>query len=248
MPKTRIACWGEAEKLFAGRDSILRREDCEVLLAASARELLELARRAAPGLILIDQDVAGEEALRLCRELKSGRQTAGIPIVLMGEKIDAAKSQALSSAGVEGILSQPTPYRMSQSLAPFLGVRAREHPRYSLEASARVHVEGQHDPLASRMVDVSLQGAQLEIDHPIRLGSGVTLSLPLPGGEALQLNATVVRIMADPLWGRNRLGLRFQGLEPSVQGRLGALLRSLEEVQASARREAAGRQENPHLF
>lgn len=250
MPRVRIACWGEAEKLFSGRDSILRREDCEVLLAASGRELLDLARRARPDLVLIDQETAGDEFLGLCRRLKSRRQTSAISIVLMCQELGEEEIRMLGSLGIEGILRQPTQHKVSQSVARLLGVEVRDHPRFSIEAPADLLPDGQGSALASRMIDLSVQGAQLEIDHPVQLGSGVTLTFSLPrSGEALQLHATVVRIHADPLWGRNRLGLRFVPLEPPARDRLAALVDDLARAEEAARRSARPRPETPrHLF
>lgn len=249
MARVRIACWGEAEKLFSGRDSILRREDCEVLLASSGGELLELARRAQPSLVLIDQEAAGEECVRLCRSLKSGRLTSGIPIVVMYPEAPEQDSRALADLGVEGVLRQPTQHRVSQSVARLLGVGVREHPRFSVEAPARVLLDGQSADVASRMIDLSQQGAQLEIDHPLQLGSGVTLTMSVPGtGDTLRLHATVVRIMADPLWGRNRLGLRFHPLGAEARGRLETLLDALAQAESAARRAPRQADDPRHLF
>ena len=228
--KIRIACWGEAEKLFLARDSILLRENCEVLLAGSAAELVDLARRTQPNLVLIDAEAAGGECLRLCRMLKRGRLTASLPIVLICPRADEELGRALSELGVEGILIQPTPHRLSQSLARVLGLGVREHPRYPVQTPVQVHVEGKGGALSSRMIDLSLQGAQLEIEHPLQIGSIVNLVLPAGGSEApLQIQATVRRIMADPLWGRNRLGVYFPSLEPAARGRLQVLLEQLAQ-------------------
>lgn len=239
MPRFKVLCWGEAERLFAGRDSILRREDCELLLAASRREVVRLAEASHPGLILIDQEVAGGKLLGLCRRLKGGRRTAKIPIVVMSAWADGALEKTLAALGVEGILRQPTPLSMSQSVARLVGVGARAVPRYPVEASARVQSEGRGEAIPSRTVDLSLHGAQLEIDAPLQLGSQITLTLIPPGGTVpLELRATVVRIMADPLWGRNRLGLRFLPIAPPAQAQLEAFIQQCEREATRARRAA----------
>jgi CheY-like chemotaxis protein len=238
MAGLKIVCWGEAERLLTGRDSFLRREDCEVLLATSARELLTLTRRALPGLVLIDEEAAGTELQGLCRALKANRRTAAIPLVVVVATADDLRSAALAQLGVEGVLYRPTAHGMSKTLAHLLGVNAREHPRFAFEASARVETGGEQPALPSKTLDLSAQGAQLEIEHP--------LELPLPGKqETLRLRATVVRIMADPLWGRNRLGLRFLPVESSTRERLESLLLHLAQAEE---RVAARPQESPSRY
>lgn len=240
MPRFKVLCWGEAERILAGSDSILRREDCEVLLAASRREVVRLAEAAQPGLILLDQEVAGRALFGLCKKLKGGRRTAKIPIVVMCPWEDETAEKTLASLGVEGILRQPTPLRVSQSVARLVGIDSRAVPRYPVEAPARVQAEGGAEAIASRTVDLSLQGAQLEIDAPLRLGSQITLTLTPPGWPAaLELRAVVVRIAADPLWGRNRLGLRFLPIAPPAQARLEAFIQECEQEAAQTRRAAA---------
>jgi CheY-like chemotaxis protein len=248
MAGLKIVCWGEAERLLTGRDSFLRREDCEVLLATSAREVLTLTRRALPGLVLIDEEVAGTELRGLCRALKANRRTASIPLVVVVANADDPRNAALAHLGVEGVLYRPTAHGMSKTLAHLLGVNAREYPRFAFEASARVETGAEQPGLPSKTLDLSAQGAQLEIEHPLQLGSELTLELPLPGKqETLRLRATVVRIMADPLWGRNRLGLRFLPVESSTRERLESLLLRLAQAEE---RVTARPQEPPsrHLF
>jgi hypothetical protein len=151
---------------------------------------------------------------------------------------DEALERTLASLGVEGILREPTPLAISQSVARLVGVDSRAVPRYPFEAAARVRTEDRAEVVPARTVDLSLQGAQLEIDTPLRLGSQITLTLIPPGGWGpLEMRATVVRIMADPLWGRNRLGLRFLPIAAPAQAQLEAFIRQCEGA-ARARRTA----------
>jgi CheY-like chemotaxis protein len=244
----KLLCWGDPDSLFAPGHSILRREDCEVLLASSAAEVLQLARRAQPHLILLEEASAGKDTVRLSQTLKSSTLTSGIPIILLCEDLDEERRRHLAAAGAEGILRRAGTHRISQMVAGLLGVGVRQHPRYTVQSEANVQPAGQMAPLASRTVDLSLEGAQLEIDHPLQPGSQVTLSFAAPGSDQpLVVQATVVRVMADPLWGRNRLGLHFLPLAPAVRGRLETLLARLADAQTQS---AAPSPESPrrHLF
>jgi hypothetical protein len=167
----------------------------------------------------------------------------------MCPRADEELSRALSELGVEGILIQPTPHRLSQSLARILGLGAREHPRYPVQAPVQVHVAGRPAALASRLIDLSLQGAQLEVEHPLQVGTTVNLVLPVHGSEAsLRIQATVIRILADPLWGKNRLGVHFPSLEPAARQSLQRLLEQLAQSAVSAPPIRAEPPPRRHLF
>ncbi len=229
---SRILCWGYADRLFAERGSFLHREDCEVLLASASKEVLKLARRAHPDAVLLDRECAGAELTSLCDGLKSNRHTAGIPIVLIVSGSDEAQDPALAGLDLHAIVPRSNQHQISQSLARALGAAARKHPRFAIEAPAEVR-RGDDNPIPSRALDISLEGIQLEIDHPLQLGCEISVTLNLPvDPQPLSLRATVVRIHADPIWGRNRLGLRFRSLDAPTRAQLNLLLGRLAEVES----------------
>ncbi|MCJ7700383.1 MAG: response regulator, partial [Anaerolineales bacterium] len=66
----------------------LRQAHYEVLVAANGRQALELAREAAPDLILLDLMIPEIDGLDVCREL---RKTSDVPIIMItarGEETD----------------------------------------------------------------------------------------------------------------------------------------------------------------
>ena len=66
----------------------LRKANYEVLIAASGREALNLARQANPGLILLDIMIPEVDGLEVCRAL---RKTSAVPIIMitaLGEEVD----------------------------------------------------------------------------------------------------------------------------------------------------------------
>ena len=65
----------------------LRKANYEVLIAASGREALNLARQANPGLILLDIMIPEVDGLEVCRAL---RKTSAVPIIMitaLGEEV-----------------------------------------------------------------------------------------------------------------------------------------------------------------
>jgi signal transduction histidine kinase len=62
--------------------SILRREDFRVLVAADGQAGLRLAQRERPDLIILDLLLAGIDGIQVCQELRQAETTQGIPILL----------------------------------------------------------------------------------------------------------------------------------------------------------------------
>lgn len=246
MPSLKILCWGDSEKLFAGRDSFLCRDDCEVLLASSMREVLKLAQQARPNAILIDHDLAGQECKSLCRSLKKGRRTSGLPVIVM-TAVEAA-DPPLELEGVVEILQRPDQNEISQALARAIGVAARKFPRFQVEAPARLQTEEEGE-IDSRALDISLEGVQLEVDQPFKLGCQVSVSLSFSvDREPLRLRAKVVRILADPIWGKNRLGLKFLQPDDATRTRLQTLLGRLAEAQEKLSPPKPDEPQNRYIF
>jgi len=247
MPSLKILCWGDSEKLFAGRDSFLCRDDCEVLLASSMREVLKLAQQARPNAILIDQDLAGQECESLCRSLKKGRRTSELPVIVMTAV--EAPDPAPKLEGVAEFLQRPDQNEISQALARAIGVAARKFPRFQVEAPARLQTDEEKGEIDSRALDISLEGVQLEVDQPLQLGCQVSVSLSFPvDREPLSLRAKVVRILADPIWGKNRLGLQFLEPDDATLTRLQTLLGRLAEAQEKLAAPKPDDPQNRYIF
>ncbi len=101
----------------------LRKERYEVLVAADGRSALDLARRAAPDLILLDLMLPGVDGLDVCREL---RKTSGVPIIMItarGEEIDRVVGLEL---GADDYVSKP--FSVRELLARIKAVLRRAEP------------------------------------------------------------------------------------------------------------------------
>lgn len=95
----------EANQLLVA--AVLERDGYRVRIAASAPEAraeLEICR---PDLILMDVQLPGLDGLSFTRELKSGSDTAAIPVVaLTAHAMSGDRATALES-GCDGYISKP---------------------------------------------------------------------------------------------------------------------------------------------
>ena len=78
----------------------------EVVTAASGAAGIELARSAAPNVVLVDVMMPEMDGYEVCRRLKADPATAGVPIVLLTARRDPDQGR-LTAAGAAGVLFKP---------------------------------------------------------------------------------------------------------------------------------------------
>ncbi|OGR59888.1 MAG: hypothetical protein A2X36_13655 [Elusimicrobia bacterium GWA2_69_24] len=98
MPK-RILVIDDAEKLRRAVEKALSLEGFTVLSAASGTDGLALAQESPPDLVLTDADLPGLDGHALCRALKKGGATRGIPVIIMSGQMVAEQDVV---SGLEG--------------------------------------------------------------------------------------------------------------------------------------------------
>jgi two-component system, cell cycle response regulator DivK len=101
--------------------ALVEAEDCEVLLAETTAQGVEMARAEAPALILMDiqlPDMTGYEATR---RLRADPQTAGIPVVIVTAQAMRGDETRGRQAGCEAHLTKPLEGRiLHETLCRFL--------------------------------------------------------------------------------------------------------------------------------
>lgn len=78
-----------------------------VIPAGSGEDGLALARRRRPDLILLDLMLPGMDGLEVCRLLKRGRETEGIPVVMLTARGEEADIVAGLELGADDYLTKP---------------------------------------------------------------------------------------------------------------------------------------------
>lgn len=101
----------------------------EVLTASSSNEALELCRRLAPDLVLLDIAMPGLGGLEICRRLKQDPTTRETPIIFVTNQSRAEEQVRALTAGAVDYISKP--------LNPIV-VRARVKTHLALKAQADI--------------------------------------------------------------------------------------------------------------
>ncbi|MEL6348497.1 MAG: response regulator [Myxococcota bacterium] len=123
----RVLYVGRSERGRSHMRALLQRLGATVQLEENAMAGLQRALLADGSaqhldLIIVDRHLAGIDGLQLARMLWSQPETAAIPVLMTAPQNDQPTPEALSAAGVRGLLTRPLlKRRLCQSLADLIG-------------------------------------------------------------------------------------------------------------------------------
>ncbi len=100
----------------------LERRGFEVALATSGEQALEMARQAAPDLILMDMRLPGLDGWTVTGQLKSAPETRAIPIIGLSAHALTADRDKAFQAGCDDYETKPVEFpRLMEKIEAFLG-------------------------------------------------------------------------------------------------------------------------------
>jgi len=85
----------------------LSREGYKVISATTGEEGLKLAKTKVPDLMILDLMLPGVDGLEVCRELKSDKNTANIPIIMLTAKSEEADMVTGLELGADDYIPKP---------------------------------------------------------------------------------------------------------------------------------------------
>jgi two-component system cell cycle response regulator DivK len=86
---------------------VLQLADAEILEFSGATDVLEVAQREKPDLILMDVHMPGLDGLSATRQLRAHEPTRNIPIVIVSASAMPQDREAASQAGCDGFIAKP---------------------------------------------------------------------------------------------------------------------------------------------
>lgn len=98
-----------ADEALTGRllNTMLTEAGYRVVLAPDPARGAELVQRCHPNLVLLDLDVPGGDALRLCQQLKADETTARLPVVVVMEPGRVGSTELALTHGADDFLTKP---------------------------------------------------------------------------------------------------------------------------------------------
>ncbi len=185
------------------------------IVAESAEQALDLARKHHPRIAVLDADRPDLDGFDLCRRMKEDPELRRTRIMLVFEGVlDRPRLLRLQRASCDDLFSLPAPFgELYQHVARLCGLPARASRRIALEL--RAELESGATPIHGRVVNLSREGARVELDQPFTARE-LRMRLSRSDHErAAFVRARVVR--ADPFGIGVALGLAFSELSPEVR-------------------------------
>lgn len=112
----------------------LRREQYDVVTAPDGEKALEIARRDAPDLVVLDLMMPGIGGLEVCRRLRSEPRTSKVPVIMLTAKGEETDAVIGLSQGADDYVRKPFGVKeLMARVASHLRTQARagedEHPK-----------------------------------------------------------------------------------------------------------------------
>jgi CheY-like chemotaxis protein len=121
MTVTVLVCDNE-EPLRALVRATLDGAGYEIVEARDGDEALERARSLRPDLILLDMMMPGRSGIEVLGELQADPATAGIPVLMLTARAQAADREAATRAGASRFLAKPfSPRELATLVEELLG-------------------------------------------------------------------------------------------------------------------------------
>lgn len=219
------------ERLFLELErSFLRRQECEVITAASAEEALERARETRPDLLLLDMAIPRMDGEEVCRVLKADPELRSIPVLLL---TTGRNEEGARAAGADGTIPKPiTRQKVLHALHAFLDIPDRGAERRSVRLPVRCREEGSEYQVQTR--DLSFTGMFLACPEPRRVGGRLDLIFRLPrpfGGADIEARAEVVRAVPSRPDSHHLpgMGVRFLALDGAAKARINRFVREPQQ-------------------
>lgn len=201
----------------------LRQRGIRLVNARDDAEVLDIARRERPALIV--DDAAGEDdaGKRLCERLKHDPATASIPLILVVGPQDVRRA---TESGADAVLRHPLSLRRYfEAASLFLPLPRRRSPRHPVNLRVTFKTDGREVQAFTR--NLSVYGAFVKTDRPVDAGARLEMRFHLPGepietscGGIVQYGESAIADARQP----TGFAVEFDGLGREQERRLGAFI------------------------
>ncbi len=169
--------------------TFLNRAYCELLTASTGLEAIKVAQNSKPDLIVLDVEMPEMNGIEATRILSSTPGLKDIPIVMLSS---TERDKESIGAGAKAFYKKPVSQdEFLRMVRRFVPLKVREDPRKPLGVQCGFTCDGNEG--RGELADLSVSGALLLSTVDLSIGDKLQLSFKLPGDEAVEVVAHVVR-------------------------------------------------------
>jgi DNA-binding response OmpR family regulator len=205
-------------------DTVLWRAGIERIFCPAPATAFEAITSLGPRLVVVDA-ADTPAACDLVRKLRSSEPTRSVSIAALSRSTSLEDEAVLRGAGANLVLSgHVDPYLWDGRLEELLSVPKRRDLRVPVLFELWSRFEENPTSIGGWALNVSMNGALIETDELLDVGSKLDLSIELPGeGPSLKALGQVVR-EAQNADGHYRAGVEFLVLRGDARARLAAFI------------------------
>ena len=184
----RVLVVDDQEAIRGVLELALAESGADVQTVSDGLAALEVIALGPPDLILLDIAMPGMTGWQVLETLQASSRTAHIPVVLQTSAEDFGSFDRAKKLRVAAFISKP--FRLAEVVETCRRILEGARPlqgRPQLPAVVpEVEVRDAADALAGMgtLIDVSGDGAQVDLDRPLKIGQRVTLLLKSRGQES----------------------------------------------------------------
>ncbi len=196
-----------------------RRVGVEHKIGASGQEILELAARWRPALVIVDRELPDTTGYEVCRRIKSDPALQDIRVVVVVEgSVTMEVIHELSRSRCDEVLVTPAPgEELFHKVARLVGLPSRVQRRMNVELRARAASADR--VVGGRVLDLSSEGARLELDGSLDGLEQVRVRITGQDRAVVVATARVIWEQVDEA-GRRLCGLQFVEIPPASRALL----------------------------
>jgi CheY-like chemotaxis protein len=181
----------------------------EVAVAASGEQLLVLAGRRRPHLVVLPLALPDMPAERCCRRLRALPGLRGTTVVVTARQPTPELTRRCLAAGCDRLVEAPVSREAFYGLLKGVVPGRTQSTRVALDAAVRLD-----DGRVVRARNISRSGMRLDLDAPLPPGTPLRIELQLPRFQSpLRLTAFVVWSRQEPGGGPAATGVRFTNVD-----------------------------------
>jgi len=230
----RVLVVDDARLLADLSGTALGRETIDLHRAGLADDIVELAERLAPRVVIVTDGDACFEPLGACRRLRANPRTRETRIVYVGSFLSRPTTR---EAGIDLFLPRfVQPHELREALARVLDVPGRAARRWRVELPCMVSAPG--GDRRGTCLDLSMSGCFVELDGAVEAGASATVRLEGDEAETV-LSARAVRSGSGPE-GQRGTAFGFVLDDAATSALLSRFVRQAAERRAALEGYAAG--------
>jgi CheY-like chemotaxis protein len=208
-----------------GESSFLQRNDVRVVPAKHGKEALDVAKREAPCLVVVDVEPGGRSGFTTCALLKNDPTIRKVPVVLVLHREDAGSWR---ETGATTLVFKPVAQEdLLDTIRRFVAVPERRAARCHANLRFTYSTGGETGQAFSRVLSSS--GVYLKSDRAPRCGAELTLRFHLPGEKNEIACSGVVRTTTSEEATSSAgpgFGVEFETIDGPDRGRLARFVES----------------------